>query len=200
MKTTLLVKQSDTVLLLTPEVLKPAPNVFIAMCMYLLSQKCAYISACTYSAFASVSVYNSVPVSVCMHDTSLLSLLCGAAVFCSCPCVWLFLLCEPVRLSVSASVFFLLHGSVHASVLSVPPAGVWLASHSFLSWTTLPVCAAFTLQLWALFWVHYLCSLPRNGTLRYIGKWTHTHKKNLNQYLQEIPVVWNAEIFFWMHL
>lgn len=113
---------------LLPMSLSPCACIYSA-----LSQKCAYISACTYSAFASVSVYNSVPVSVCMHDTSLLRLLCGAAVFCSCPCVWLFLLCEPVRLSVSASVFFLLHGSVHASVLSVPPAGVWLASHSFLS-------------------------------------------------------------------
>lgn len=34
-------------------------------------------------------------------------------------------------MSAGDAPYFLLHGSVHAAVLSVPPAGVWLASHSF---------------------------------------------------------------------
>lgn len=60
--------------------------------------------------------------------------------------VIIFLLSEVVLLSVGTSLFSMLHGSVHAAVLSLPPAGVWLAPHCFLSWTMLPSCAAFTLQ------------------------------------------------------
>lgn len=45
-----------------------------------LSQKCLYISACT--KYLQVSVYKSMPASVlCMHNTSLLLVMCSSPVF-----------------------------------------------------------------------------------------------------------------------
>lgn len=102
-----------------------------------------------HTVFASVrdltpeNAYVCMSVSVCL--TSLLSLMCGGVVFCSCALVSCCSYSTTVLLSVSASLFFLLHGSLHAAVLSVPPAGVWLASYCFLPSSILPACAAFTL-------------------------------------------------------
>lgn len=51
---------------------------FVALC-----HKNVHTSVHVHIVSASLSVHNTVPVSVCMHDTSLLLLLCCTAVFCS---------------------------------------------------------------------------------------------------------------------
>lgn len=93
-----------------------------------------------------------------MHDTSLLCLMCSSAVLrSSCPRILLFLICESVLLCVSASLCFLLHGSEHAAVLSVPPAAVWQASYCFSVLNpAAPRVQPSTLYLYALFSVHSL--------------------------------------------
>lgn len=49
-----------------------------------LSQKCVSISACTECICICVCLYFPARECVCMHDTSRLSFMCSAAVFCSC--------------------------------------------------------------------------------------------------------------------